>query len=367
MKKLFCPGPVNVPVDIAELAMKTNIGHRSAEFEQVFNNIKHMTLKMLNADETHYICLPITGSATLANEMCISSVLEQRDQVLLLTNGVFGDRLKKLLEIYHIPYTEYREEKGFNIAEVARLLSENTFSWVLVVHHETSTGILNPISDIAGLAHKNNARIMVDAVSSASADYINVSEDQIDIIVTTSGKAIGSYPGIALICVGMDVYREGIEKTSKSDYMDLFANLRFSEEAGQTLHTPSTPLFVALDAQMYKVLFSPIGNYKRYKKMNDYIRREMVKLGIRPYLEDDVSRSVTLSSFLLDTAIYDVEKFISNMNDRGFVLYIGKGNLKTLGLFQIANMGDLRMTDCYDLVENIRKELESGDSKWTSK
>ncbi len=367
MKKLFCPGPVNVAIDIAELAMNTNIGHRSAEFEQIFQNIKHMTLRMFNADEDQYVCLPITGSATLANEMCISSVLTEKDRVLLLSNGVFGDRLRGMLEIYHIPYMEYHREKCFDLNEIAELIEHHRFTWALMVHHETSTGILNPIDAVSELAHNNGMRIMVDAVSSAAADAIDISKNQIDLIVTTSGKAIGSYPGIALICVSRKLYLDGLDKAPRSDYMNLFSNLQFSEETGQALHTPSTPLFVALDAQMHKILVNPSYNYDRYQKMNLYIRKQMKKLGIQPYLEEEIERSVTLSSFLLDREIFDVEKFVADMNDRGYVLYIGKGHLRELGLFQIANMGDLRMTDCYDLVESIKKELESGDSEWISK
>lgn len=365
MKKLFCPGPVNVAVDIAELAMSTNIGHRSAEFEQIFENIKQMTLRIFHADGDSYVCLPITGSATLANEMCISSVLDGGDRVLLLTNGVFGDRLKKMLEIYHIPYDEYREEKNFNMEKIDALMQEKIYTWVLMVHHETSTGMLNPIGAVSETAHRHGAKIMVDAVSSAGADPIDISGSRIDIFVTTSGKAIGSYPGIGLICIAKDIYCEGLKKVPRSDYLNVFSNLEFSEESGQSLHTPSTPLFVALEAQMHKLLISPSYNYDRYRKMNSYIRREMKKLGVSPYLEDEMDRSVTLSSFLLDPAVFDVGKFVDDMNDRGYVLYIGKGKLKDIGLFQIANMGDLRMTDCYDLIESIKKELESGDCKWT--
>lgn len=363
MKKLFCPGPVNVSIDIAELAMNTNIGHRSNEFEEIFKNVRYTTLRMLNATEKNYYCLPITGSATLANEMCIASAFKKTDKVLLLSNGVFGDRLKSILSLYNISFEEYHVDFAFDAEAVKEILGKNEFTWIVMVHHETSTGILNNINEMAEIAHNSKARIFVDAVSSAAADYIDLAKTNIDIIVTTSGKAIGAYPGVGLICIRKDCYNS-IDHSVGSDYLNLWTNIDFAEEYGQPLHTPSIPLFVALDAQMHKLMVNPSYNHDRYMKMNSYIRKEMIKLGLKPYLDENIDRSITLTSFLLDPQIYNLDKFISNMNDRGFVLYIGKGKLKELGLFQIANMGDLRMTDCYELVESIQKEIESGDSKW---
>ncbi len=360
MKKLFCPGPVDVSVDSAELMISMTIGHRSKEFERIFKNVKDLSLKAFGG-EKDYLCLPITGSATLGNEMAVGSTLDENDKVLLLTNGVFGDRLKGLLDIYKIPYVEYRAERRFSVDRVRGYLEEGGFSWVLMVHHETSLGILNPIAEVARLAKSHGARIMVDAVSSGGGDKISLRETPVDIMTSTSGKALGSYPGIALVLVGKDAYAYYSEKKRPvSDYMDLYHNIRFSEEHGQTLHTPSTPLFIALESQLRKFCSSPNANYDRYLKMNTCIRSGLKRLGIRQLLDDTVPASVTLTSFTLDPQKYDVRRFIEDMDDRGYVLYIGKGDLERQGVFQVANMGDLAMRDCYNLIDAISREIESG-------
>lgn len=361
MKKLFCPGPVGVSVDTAELMVNTNLGHRSKEFEEVFESIKYMTLKLFRA-ENDYLCLPITGSATLGNEMAISSTMTSEDHVLLLSNGVFGDRIEEILQIYEIPYIKYKEDCEFSIDKIEDLMKTGTFTWVAMVHHETSKGILNPIERISKIAYKYGAKTMVDAVSSAGGDIIDLSNGCIKILTTTSGKAIGSYPGVALILISKDICSDSTNHKVRSEYLNLYKNIEFSERCNQSLHTPSTALFIALEAQLKKIVSRPNYNYERYSMMNSYIKSELLKLGIRTLLGEEVKTSITLTSFILDPDKYDVKKFVSNMDDRGYVLYLGKNDLEKKGVFQIANMGDLNMIDCYGLVDAIYKEINSDRS-----
>ncbi|HOE57155.1 MAG TPA: aminotransferase class V-fold PLP-dependent enzyme, partial [Bacillota bacterium] len=153
---LFSPGPVMVEDCVRYSLLHYDICHRGYEFEAMFQDTQQKILKLFQADENYY-SLIISGSGTSANETCLSSMFQDKDKVLLLSNGVFGERLEEIIDKYRIPKVKpnYDWAEMITADKAEEALRENPdISVIAMVFHETSTGMINPVGEIGRLARE---------------------------------------------------------------------------------------------------------------------------------------------------------------------------------------------------------------------
>lgn len=357
--KLFSPGPVLVKDNVRRALLHYDICHRSQEFEEMFVDTQEKILRLFNADDFYYSVI-VSGSGTASNETVLSSIFAPGEEALLIHNGMFGERLLEIIEKYEIPMVDaafpWAQYPDLNVVE--RLMAENPrVKVVAMVFHETSTGMINPVSEVGALCKKYNKLLFVDCVSAAGGEHIDVLEKNIAICTSVGGKCVGAFPGSAYICARKDLLDGLCAEQCRNVYLSLYKHYQSALGSHQTPNTPNVNLFWPLNIALTNIIADETLNARveRYQRCAAIIREGLVALGCRLLLNEHMSNTVT--SAFLPTGV-DAAAFLLEMEVRGYTFYIGKGDYAKQGLIQVANMGEIYEQDCRNMLEIFGLVLE---------
>ena len=191
---LLNPGLVNVTDRVRQALMLPDLCHREKEFTDLMAAIRAKLLKAFNIEE-EYTSVLVSGSGTAALEMAVSSSLSPGRSMLVIQNGVYGERIGKICDIYQFNRHTIKLSWGEppNLEDIEKELKENPdIEVVALVHHETTTGLLNPLKEVGELARRYEKIYLVDCISSLAGDEIDFKS--IDIAVGTANKCIQGFP-----------------------------------------------------------------------------------------------------------------------------------------------------------------------------
>jgi 2-aminoethylphosphonate-pyruvate transaminase len=356
---LFTPGPVMTSSDLKKALGHPDMPHRRPSFEEVFIRVQKNLLYLLRANDEYRVAI-ISGSGTAANETALSSIILESDEVLLLKNGMFGDRLEEILSCYHYKIHKIDCEWGtpFDLSVIDETLQRNPkIKWVCVVYHETSTGMINPARKIGEIVTKYNRHLFVDCISAVGGEDIDVVRDHIDICTGCGNKAIASTTGISFVCAKRSVIPKlEVEVPRRNIYLNLQNHLNWSEKYHQTPNTPAVTMLVALDTALKELLDEGLDNrILRHQECSRIIRDGLKRLGLQLLLSDEVSSNTVTSVFLPKEV--KVPEFIDELERRGYIVYPGKGPLLKMNLVQIATMGWIFPEDCRNLLQTVEETI----------
>ena len=358
-KMLFTPGPVMTSAAVKAVLLQPDIPHRQPVFEGYVRRIRASLLQLSGAD-ADYTAVIVSGSGTAANETALSSILRRGEEVLLLSNGEFGERLRGILEVYGYPLhvLDFGWAQPYDMGAVRQMLAAHPgIAWVCMVYHETSTGMRNALQAVGGAAAEAGRRLFVDCVSAIGGEPLDVVKDRIDVCTGVPNKAVAGLPGVSFVIarrssvppLGDDVPRRNV-------YLNLQKHIEWADRAEQTPNTPSVQMFVALDAALQELQAETLdGRIKRHRECAAIVRQGLEQLGLRLLLAPDL-RSNTVTNAFLPPAVR-VEAFIEAMDAQGYVLYPGKGPLLEQNVFQVATMGWIQPEDCRSLLGVIETTL----------
>ena len=336
-----------------------DICHRSKEFEAMFVDTQEKINKLFNADDNYYSVI-VSGSGTSANETVLSSIFKPGDAVLLIRNGVFGERLLEILTKYQVPMVEAAFDWGTypDVNVIEKLLKENPqVKVVAMVFHETSSGMINPVPEIGRLADKYGKMYSVDCVSAAAGQNIDVAENHITFATSVGGKCVGAYPGSAYVCFKEDVAKTLTPEMGKNVYLNLARHYQKAVDCNQTPNTPNVTLFWALDKAMENILTEGLDKQiARYRECAGILRKGMKDLGLRMLLPEEQMSNTVTSVFLPEGK--DLESFLAAMEADGYTVYAGKGVFYEQNMFQVANMGEIYPEDCKKFLEVLAKNIK---------
>jgi 2-aminoethylphosphonate-pyruvate transaminase len=336
---LFCPGPVNVADNVKQAVIAHEIGHREQEFSDLMRDLNKKLLKVYEIRNTRkYYPVFVTGSGTAANETVLSSVVGEK-HILVLVNGEFGERLYGISKI-HNPNTtilHFGWGEKIDVKAVETYLKNNKVDIIAMVHHETSSGMINPVVKVGRLAKKHKALYFVDTVSSAGADKIEIEKANITFCTSSASKALGSLPGLSFV-IGV---RKEIEKTKdlpvRIAYLNLYKFYHYSSTKLQTPNTPAVQLFFALEQALTNILKEGVAVRRRkLKKLATSLRTGMEELGLS-FLIDKKDMSSVLTTVLLP-AYTNVEDLKAKLKEKNIIIYNGKGPFENK-VFQVSNIG----------------------------
>jgi 2-aminoethylphosphonate-pyruvate transaminase len=361
MKKtqyLFCPGPVMVSEKVRQALLHPDMCHRVPSFENVIQKVQKDLLKIYKANEDYTILL-ITGSGTAANETVISSYFSADDKVLLIHNGEFGGRLEELLQIHNIKTNILKYEWGQrpDVSEIERELKKDPqITTVMMVFHETSTSVINPVQKVGELAQRYGKTYIVDGVSAVGGEDLDVVRDNIDFCTCSSNKCLASFAGVGIICAKISKLEATQNNKIRVAYLNLHRLYHMSKTLHQTPNTPSVTMFISLRAAMERIFEEGLEEQiNRHKRCAQIIRDGVRKMSLELLVDDNVA-SNTVSSVFLPAEI-PMEKFIDTMEEKGFTVYAGKGPLKPKNMFQIANMGEINEEMCDIFLKTMQETL----------
>ena len=282
---LLTPGPVELSPGVRDALAECEISHRGPGFSELLRRLARNCRELLGA-RGHRIAF-ISGSSTCGLEAGLTSTVPRGGRVLVLVNGTFGARLGEILDCHGIGHAtlDFGFATGFSLRRVAAVLADTSngpWHTVAMAHHETSSGILNPVAAVGRLARRRGVRFFVDATSSAGAEDLDLARDGVDVCVTASGKCLHGAPGVGIVCAAADLLC-GNTNAASTFYLDLRRYVDYLERAGQTPFTPSVPLFTALDRAVEELRVEGVaGRRRRYRRRRRQIVAGAARLGLLP-------------------------------------------------------------------------------------
>ena len=338
---LFTPGPVNVAESLRSAICKEDICHREPDFDDLLGSIEHKLLSLFQIrNRARYRAVVITGSGTAANEAIVSSVVG-RGAILILSNGEFGARLHKT-SLIHNKQTHLIEVPWgapFDLPQIAAYLVAHDIDVVAMVHHETCSGMLNPLAQIGAMAKANGALFVVDGVSSVGAEVIDMEACHIAFVSSSSSKAIGSYPGLSFVVGRKKQFKRLKRHAAKTTYLNLATFYEFLKTRGQTPNTPAIPLFFALEQALTNILREGvIKRYARIKARADLLRVGMRRLNLEFLIKEEDMCSI-LTTVRVPPSV-SVRALRARLRERSIIIYEGKGCFSGK-VFQVGNIGEL--------------------------
>lgn len=357
--KLFSPGPVIVKNNVRNAMLHYDICHRSPEFEAMFTDTQEKIKQLFQADDSYYSVI-ISGSGTSANETVLSSLFQGNEKVLLIRNGVFGERLLEIIDKYQIPKEEVVFPWGTypDLEIIEKAIAANPdVKAIAMVYHETSTGMINPVKEVGSLCKKYGKIFYTDTVSAAGGEYVDMVKNNISIATSVGGKCVGAFPGSAYICAKKELLESLTPGQCKNVYLSLYKHYQTAKTSHQTPNTPNVNLFWPLNQALTNIAEEGLDNrIARYKKCAGIIREGLQEMGLKLLLQDHMSNTVT-SVFLPEWA--PAHDFLDEMEKRGYVFYIGKGKYEKMNMIQVANMGEIYEQDCRNMLEVFKTCLNT--------
>jgi len=353
---LLCPGPVNTTAHVKNALGGPDLCHREPEFSDLLQTTRAKLVHALGLGE-RYTAVLIGGSGTAALEAAILAAVEPNKKLLVVNNGVYGSRIAQIARLHGLGLVEIRSPlmERPNLDRVAAALKRETkISCVAMVHHETSTGILNPVEAVGVLARKFRKRFLVDAISSLGAQKLELGRYRIGLCVGSAGKALHGSPGLSFVLLSQEEATRIMKLKGSCLYLDLGLQLR-SQENAEPPFTPPVPLIAALNAALDELAKEGLaGRIAHYKERAILLRTGFKKLGLELIVpEKDLSNSLTALRLPGKTPYATLHNALKKA---GFVIYAGQSELKGK-IFRVAHMGGVASGDLKDFLKSLEQVL----------
>jgi 2-aminoethylphosphonate-pyruvate transaminase len=340
--------------------MLSDAGSWHDDFNALVGQVRESLLSLAGVSKDEgYEAVLVQGSGSYGVEAAVTSAVPRDGCLLVVSNGAYGARIMRSCERAGIEAEEvrYSEDTPARAADVRDALATSRATHVIVVHVETTTGIVNPIDEI-GRAAKDAGRVcMVDAISSFGAMPINQRELGIDYLISSANKCIEGVPGFSFV-LARRAELEASEGRARSYALDLVDQWRGFERNGQFRFTPPTHVVLAF-AQALRELAQEGGvkaRAARYERNHAVLMEGMASIGFRPYLHPDV-QSYIITSFHYPThPAFAFDRFYRGLSDRGLIIYPGK--LTDVPCFRIGTIGRLFEADIRQLLSAMRETLD---------
>jgi 2-aminoethylphosphonate-pyruvate transaminase len=354
---LLTPGPLTTSL-ATKAAMLRDWGSWDSNFNAVTARVRQRLTAIANADSTH-VCVPMQGSGTFSVEASVNTLVPRQGHLLALVNGAYGKRLAKLTEMLGRKVTVLETEVGVptSAAEVARLLDRDaSITHVGFIHCETSTGILNPLAEIAAVVAQRGRSLIIDAMSSFGAIAIDAQAIAFDALIAASGKCVEGPPGMGFVLVRRSVL-ERCAGNSTSLSLDLYDQWTYMEATMQWRYTPPTHVVVALDAALaqFELQGGQPARLARYTANCETLTAGMAELGFHVFLEPRVQAPIIVTFHAPADPNYAFKGFYERVRDKGFILYPGK--LTQLETFRVGCIGAIGPSEMRHAVNAIRDTL----------
>lgn len=357
MTILLNPGPVVLSERVRNALTQPDLCHREQEFIELQNKIRQSLLEVYQLPPEKWAGIVFTGSGTSAMEAMMTSLIPAHGKVLIIENGVYGERLTKIAKIHDIDHVILHHEWGEEI-DLQKLEGELQYheelSHVAVVHHETTTGRLNNIDVIAELCKKHgNVPLLLDAVSSFAAEEIKFEDWNIAACAATANKCCHGVPGTSFVIANREAMQIMSATPARTLYLDLVTYLKNQDNNG-TPFTQSVQTFYAL-AEALDELKDKGGWQQRnqqYWTLMDIVRDGLDKLNIKAYFNKEHC-SCVLNAFHLPEGV-TYQELHDNLKAVGYVIYAGQGGFEK-SLFRISCMGEIKESDMERFVDEMRK------------
>eukprot|EP00008_Paramoeba_atlantica_P006410 CAMPEP_0201497520 /NCGR_PEP_ID=MMETSP0151_2-20130828/66103_1 /ASSEMBLY_ACC=CAM_ASM_000257 /TAXON_ID=200890 /ORGANISM="Paramoeba atlantica, Strain 621/1 / CCAP 1560/9" /LENGTH=385 /DNA_ID=CAMNT_0047888285 /DNA_START=36 /DNA_END=1193 /DNA_ORIENTATION=- len=362
---LFTPGPLGVSLTTKE-AMLFDLGSRDPQFLGVVAEIRTEVLRAGGLSQEDWTAVPMQGSGTFGVESSVQTTVPRDGKMLVLINGSYGRRICDMASTTSIPFIpyEFEEDQEVDPEVVGSLLAQNPdITNVMVVHCETSSGMINPITEIGKVIkeHKKEIVYMIDSMSGYGGIVTDFDSVQADVIVTSANKCIQGVPGFSWVFLRKDVL-ERSQGNARSLCLDLYRQHDGLTKTGQFRFTPPTHVILAFRRALIELEEEGGINARaqRYQNNARIIWDEFGKMGFQRLLKNEKNTGHIITTYLLpDHPHFTFEKFYSGLSEKGCNIYPGK--ITKTPCFRVGHIGHLFPQDMKRLVSAAHEVLREMD------
>jgi 2-aminoethylphosphonate-pyruvate transaminase len=355
---LLTPGPLTTSLRTRQ-SMLRDWGSWDVDFNRITARIRERLLEIVHGTGTHE-CVPLQGSGTFAVEGAIGTLVPRGGHVLVPQNGAYCQRIARICRILgrKLSTLDYAEDAQVRPEDIDRALaSDTTITHVALVHCETSTGIVNPLHEVAEVVARHGKGLLVDAMSSFGALEIDARRTPFDAVVAASGKCLEGPPGMGFVIIRRTAL-ERCEGNSHSLAMDLYDQWTYMEKTTQWRFTPPTHIVAAFDAAIEQFLEEGgrAARGARYARNCRTLIEGMARLGLKSFLPEAIQAPIIVTFHAPETRAYNFKSFYNAVKERGYILYPGK--LTTVETFRVGCIGQLGERGIAGAVEAVGQVIE---------
>ncbi|WP_443147077.1 2-aminoethylphosphonate--pyruvate transaminase [Paenibacillus sp. HWE-109] len=356
---LLTPGPLSTSKKV-KAAMLRDWCTWDQDYNQLVQSIRSRLVTMASSKPDDYTTVLMQGSGSFCVESVIGSVIPRDGKLLVLSNGAYGKRVAEMagiLGIYSI-VLDSGETNPVSTKQLEEVLKvDASITHVAVVHVETTTGMINPIADVARIAKSYGKTVIVDAMSSFGGIPIDIAELDVDYLISSANKCIQGVPGFGFILARKEALLtcKGLARSLSLDLYDQWETMELGN--GKWRFTSPTHTVRAFDQALQELEEEGgvASRYKRYKTNQETLVAGMQRMGFETLLTADLQSPIITSFLYPDSAVFSFDAFYSRMKQEGFVIYPGK--ITAAATFRIGNIGDVHLVDIERLLAGMENQL----------
>ncbi len=351
---LLNPGPACTSARVRNAFLRGDLCHRESEFTDLLLGLQRKLREALTLPPSYGVVL-VTGSGTAAMEMAVSSAVRPGRALVVINNGVYGERLLAIARAHEITVVEVRAPWTSlpPLDELAAVLSDrHDIDAVVAVHHETTTGLLNPVAEIGRLARQAGVPFILDAISSMGCDPLDAQEIGVDFLIGTANKGYHALPGISFVYVSPLGRERVAEVPARSVYLHIGTYLK-QQERGDVPFTPAVQVCYALDEALDELAEQGgvAARIAHYEQRAALVRGGFADRGLVELLAPNMPRSNAVTAVHLPEGV-TYTHLHDRLKEQGYIIYAGQGALSA-EVFRVATMGDLSLDTLRGFLEAL--------------
>ena len=354
---LLNPGPANTTPTVRQALVTPDVCHREPEFFDMMRRCRERLVRLAGGG-AGWSAVLFTGSGTAAVEAALVSLVPRDRSVLVVNNGVYGDRMLRIARAHGMAAEALTYDNVTPVAPAdvdAALQAHPEVSHVAVVHHETTTGLLNPVAEVARVAARHGRRVLVDAMSSLFGEPLDLEQAGIDAVTASANKCLQGVAGISFVIARRTSLEELKGNPPRSVYLDLY-NHFVTQEQDNTPFTPAIQVLYAMAQAIAELEAETVrARIARYAENARVLREGMARLGFEILVPPGARSSILTTFRLLPGLGYDA--LHDAMKRRGYIIYAGQGEIRKYA-FRVSNMGTLTPKEMGEVVAAFAECLE---------
>ena len=358
---LLTPGPATTTDTVKMAQVVPDICPREKEFAGMMKSLRSDLLKVAHAPAEKYTAVLFCGSGTINIDICLNSLLPEGKKVLVVNNGAYSTRAVEVCEYYGLPHIDLKSSvfEQPDLDAVRQTLDENPdVALVYTTHHETGTGVLNPIREIGAMAHEHGAVFVVDTTSSLGMIPFDMEQDNVDFCMASAQKGLMAMTGLSFIIGNEAEIRRSKDYPKRSYYCNLYLQYDFFERTGEMHFTPPVQtIYATMQALKEYFEVGEEAKFARHRRVIDAIHEGLAQMGLREVIRRDIQSGLVASVQYPDDENWDFERVHDYCYERGFTIYPGK--ISTTNTFRLCALGTIDAPDIEAFFKVLREAFET--------
>lgn len=357
---LLNPGPATTTDTVKMAQIVPDICPREKEFADRMAQFRKDILGVVHADPKEYTSVLFCGSGTICIDVCVNSLLPEGRKMLIVDNGAYSSRAAEVCICYGLPHIDLKSSV-YDIPDIKTieeaLEADPDIAVVYCCHHETGTGVLNPIREIGAAAHRHGAILIADTTSSLGMIPIDVKRDNIDFCMASAQKGIMAMTGLSFVIGKTAEVVKSKDYLVRSFYCNLYQQYAGFEKNGEMRFTPPVQtVYAALQGLKEYYEEGETPKYERHLRVNKAIHEGLAKLGLKEAIRPEIQSGLVVSVLYPEDPRWDFGKVHDYCYERGFTIYPGK--ISTSDTFRLCSLGAIDENDIKDFFAVFTEALD---------